>query len=43
LGAAYEWGTSDPFTVINTLTGTPFDTTVKVSTLKLLFALSIGF
>jgi long-subunit fatty acid transport protein len=43
LGAAYEFGSSDPFTVINALTGVPYDITVKVSTLKLLFALSIGF
>jgi hypothetical protein len=43
LGAAYEWGSSDPFTVINALNGTPYQTTVRVSTLKLLFALSIGF
>jgi hypothetical protein len=43
LGAAYEWGSSDPFTVTNDLTGKPFDTIIHVSTLKLLFALSIGF
>lgn len=43
LGAAYEFGSSDPYTVINSLTGTPFVTTIHVSTLKLLFALTIGF
>lgn len=43
LGAAYEFGSSDPYTVINSLTGTPFVTSMHVSTLKLLFALTIGF
>jgi hypothetical protein len=43
LGAAYEFGSSDPYTVINSLTGTPYVTTIHVSTLKVLFALSIGF
>lgn len=43
LGAAYEWGSSAPFTVVNALSGAPYETTVHVSTLKLLFALSIGF
>ncbi|MFL5813592.1 MAG: OmpP1/FadL family transporter [Bdellovibrionia bacterium] len=43
LGLAYEFGTTDPFTVLNTLSGTPFDTTIHISTLKLLFALTIGF
>jgi long-subunit fatty acid transport protein len=43
IGAAYEFGSSDPYTVINSLTGAPFVTTIHVSTLKLLFALTIGF
>jgi hypothetical protein len=43
LGAAYETGTSDPFTITRGVTGTPFQTTLKVSSIRLVYALSFQF
>ena len=42
LGAAYEWGTSDPFTV-PTSSGGNASTTIKVTSLSVLYALSFSF
>lgn len=43
LGASYEAGSSDPYTVTNALTGDPVQTRVQVSSIRLFYAVSFEF
>jgi hypothetical protein len=43
LGTAFEWGTSEPFTVTDLSTGNAVLTTVSIKSLKLLYSLSFKF
>jgi hypothetical protein len=43
IGGAYEWGTSDSFTIANALNGNQVDTTISVTSLKVLYSVTFKF
>jgi hypothetical protein len=43
LGGAYEWGTSDPYTVTTSSTGSPIQSDVSITSLKILYSISFKF